>query len=253
MRGVPVRRVSAYRGQRTIIGGGDLIGYHTHGSMYQPDGPHLLNAVGARGKSLRSVFAGYSYRSARDVRSAEIIGGDCHLVPCPATLIEPIPFSMACAVPRFGPLRTIGEYIVIHARPELYGFANGETEYNIIAIEPAPYAWTTWEAAGWLLPMTHSPELIAAVVAGSQAVVTLSLHLSIFALSCGVPFCCPIAGGQHDKVRGYWERAGLPEVMYTGEHPVAHALTISEKIQQVRASERKLARLHLDAMAEKTR
>ena len=123
---------------------------------------------------------------------------------------------------------------------------------QVIAIEPAPYTWTPWESHGWLLPATHSPELIAAVLSRAKAVITLSLHMSILALAVGTPFCCPNRGNdqQQEKLRNYWTRSGIPEVIYAGTHPVQHARSLAARQREVRHSEILAANEHLDHIAK---
>ncbi|WP_437226565.1 polysaccharide pyruvyl transferase family protein [Planctomicrobium sp. SH661] len=253
-RGVPVCRVPDYRGRQTIIGGGDLLGAGPNADLFCPRGPHSLNAVSVRADpGDLSYLQDYRYLSFRDHTSVEKAGlTNVHVVPCPTVLLSPLPWNVACAVPRWGHLQhhRPKNYVVIHARAELSGLANGCPD-AVIAVEPAPYCWHPWEAKGWRLPMTHSPELILTVIAGAKAVITLSLHLSILACAVGTPFCVPLRGNpqQSAKVAAYWQRAGLPEVVYDGDRPVRHALRLQKRIGQVRKTEMVAAKGHLDRLA----
>ncbi|MFV0445680.1 MAG: polysaccharide pyruvyl transferase family protein [Planctomycetaceae bacterium] len=258
-RGIPVCRVPRERGNLTIVGGGDLL---TPGSLTSPlyrdlKSPCIYNAVGGDPAAVAAVGGRASLATAiglsvRDSQLAAALGGEgARVAPCPATLIDPLQWDIACSVPRWGALNqyTTKKFIVVHARPECFGVANGAAEH-VVAMESAPYTWTRWEAQGWLLPWTHAPELLASVIAKASAVVTLSLHMSIFALAVGTPFCVLDAGTpQTEKCRRYWERAGFGEVMYRGRRPADHALSLASKMLAVRSAERIAADEQLNWLA----
>src|SRR5690606_32595041 len=71
-RGVPACGIPHYRGRRTIIGGGDLLGAGPNADLFAPPGPHYLNAVSVRAEpGDLSYLQEYCYLSFRDHISAE--------------------------------------------------------------------------------------------------------------------------------------------------------------------------------------
>jgi hypothetical protein len=189
----------------------------------------------------------------RDEFSADVIGlPGVQIVPCPATLLRPLARDFVSSMAGFEFLKRFEprEYIVIHATGELERLAGG-LRRPIVAVDPQPWARRAWKVPCPSAPPTHSPEVLLTIVAGAEAVVTRSLHLAIFALTAGVPFC--IVDGRGDpqtlKLRRYFARAGLSAAVYSGNDPVAHALELAGEIENVRTAEVRRASESLDAIA----
>jgi hypothetical protein len=233
-------------GRTTVVGGGHILGHMPHLSHFCVPGQHLLSAVGAHSTEAAdwSFLREYRYRSVRDATSAEIIGGNCSLVPCPAVLIEPTTRQIRAAGHRSG------GHVVLHNDP-IVARAIESRIVTATILDPQPGRKCVWRLGGDVLPTMHDPGLMVAAIVGAHAVVTRSLHLSIFALAAGVPFCCIDTGDepQSNKMRDYWMRAGAPEVMYDGDDPIRHAVSFTDW-KSLRDRERAAARSHMDAMSE---
>lgn len=245
-RGIAAVSVDAPRpGRTTVVGGGHVLGHMPHLVHFCVPGKNLLNAVGAHSTANAdwAFLKEYRYRSVRDAVSAEIIGGNCSLVPCPSVLIEPTSRQLRVAGHPFG------GHIVLHNDPVVARAA----EHRIVTatiVDPQPGRKCVWRLGGDIVPTTHDPGLMIASIVGAHAVVTRSLHLSIFALAAGVPFCCIDTGDepQSNKLRDYWTRAGAAHVMYDGDDPIRHAVSIDWS--GLRDRERAAAVKHMDAMAK---
>jgi hypothetical protein len=244
-RGVPVIPCDESSGERTaVIGGGHVLGHMSHLKQHVIPGRHILNAVGAHRTGDYSYLTEYRYRSVRDSVSLDIIGGNAHLVPCPAMLIEPSRF----AIEERG--RQRGGHIVVHRDPHCES-AMSKRSVDILVVDPQPNRRLPWTSGGREMPVTHSPQMMIAELMGAVCCVTRSLHLAIFALSVGTPFCCLDLGDepQSNKLREYFRRAGIVDVMYSGQDPVHHAVSRKHDWKSVATREKIAVREHFDRIA----
>lgn len=242
--GVPTVAVDEHRGNTTVIGGGHCLGHMPQLKHFIVPGPHLLNAVGVHDTEDAdwSYLKEYKYLSVRDQVSADILGIPCHLVPCPAVLLEPTKQQrISAGVRRNG-------HIVVHKDPVCERAIAGRSLGTLHVVDPQPERNIVWNSGGTIIPIAHDPRLLIASMEGAHAVVTRSLHLSIFAMAANVPFCCIDTGDepQSNKMRTYWKRAGIPEVMYDGDNPVHHAVSVDS--MKVREREINLAKDHIESM-----
>lgn len=244
--GVPAVSVDEYRGNTTVIGGGHVLGHMSELRHFIVAGTHLLNAVGVHDTPCAdwSYLKEYRYLSVRDQVSAEVINMPCNLVPCPAVLLHPTRHQLQMAKQR----RT--GHVVAHKDPIVERAIASRSLGSLVVVDPQPERLVQWNSGGTVLPVAHDPRMLIASLVGAHAVVCRSLHLSIFAMAAGAPFCCIDTGDepQSNKMKSYWQRAGLPEVMYDGDDPVRHASGLD--FEKCRSVETGLARLHIRMLAQ---
>lgn len=246
-RGVPCIPVDEPSGDRTcVIGGGHVLGHLPHLRQHIVQGQHVLNAVGAHATGDYSYLVEYKYRSVRDRVSLEIIGGNADLSPCPAVLLSPSKQAMDERS------RVRGGQVVVHRDP-LCERAMELRPIDMVVVDPQPNRRVPWNSGGRVLPVTHSPQIIMAELVNATCCVTRSLHLAIFALAMGTPFACIDLGDepQSNKLRTYFDRAGIPDVMYDGDDPIHHAVSRRHEWGQIAKREKQIAVDCLDRMAMK--
>lgn len=244
-RGIPACPVDVSRDNTTVIGGGHVLGHMEHLRHFILPGPHVLNAVGAHRTGDFSYLKEYKYVSVREKTSAEIIGVPCCQVPCPAILLEPSEIILRRVAGRkFGHIVCQRDRAVERSMESRY-----LADLTVLHTGPSNLPWNL---GGEILPPIHSPEIVIAHMIGAHAAVVRSLHLGIFALAAGVPFACIDTGDepQSNKMRDYWQRAGIPGVMYNGNDPIRHAVGLKYNWQEVREAERSRCRKHFDEMAK---
>jgi len=216
-----------------VIGGGEIIGFGSHGwgpikRKFLPRGNHILNAIGydigsGSAKDL-DVLKDYRYVSVRDELIAEQLGKYCEqiaIVPCPATLQYGIPLEVIKALPRFEFLRSLEEsdYVVIHRHPKMEMVAQRLRKQNVplVVVDMQAHAKHPWDTAknDFIVPTgLHSPEIIQGLVNSAHAVMTVSLHLAIFAIGASKPFSAiSDETPQSAKVRRYLRRARLERML----------------------------------------
>lgn len=247
-RGVPVRSVDEWNQvNTTIIGGGHVLGHMPQLQHFIVPGEHLLNAVGAHdtGEPFEYLKE-YIYLSVRDDISRQIIGLDAELVPCPATLLKPSRLHRQM----YGPRRP--GHVVVHKDPVCERAIENRSLGGVLVVDPQPHRKVAWKSGGNMFDVVHDPRAIIAAMEGAHAVITRSLHLSIFALVAGVPFACIDTGDepQSNKMRAYWKRAGIPEVMTDSANPIHRALELQSKLDGVRAAEITRSIQHCENMAK---
>lgn len=244
-RDIPVVTVDrSENGRTTVIGGGHVLGHMPHLSHFIVSGRHILNAVGAHRSGDYSYLKEYRYLSVRDHESAAIIDQPCAVVPCPAILLEPSDIVIREVA------RRRGGHVVVH-RDLAVARAIEKQSLDMLVVDPQPLRKCPWTLGGREMETTHCPELMIAAIIGAHAVITRSLHLSIFALCAGVPFACIDLGDepQSNKLRHYWHRAGMADVMYDGNDPVRHAVSRRHDWIACRDRQRQAVREHFDAIA----
>lgn len=257
LRGVPVIPREQGTGTRTaIIGGGHVLGNSAHGGdQYHSRGPHLLNAAGILNPHCDFRYLReYRYVAVRDRYSAEVLadqGVVADVVPCPATLIEPLE-------PSIWQVGNLGEQTVaacrdttlVDANPRLAAYLT-KTD-RVVAIHPQ--AWLTWRAElpYPAVPPMLPPRFLATVIQTARCLITQSLHAAIFAVAVGTPVCVVAPGSdpQSTKLRRYFERAGFPELISDGVTPVEEqALATRTLLLAMQDAERQRTHDHLDRMA----
>lgn len=246
IRGIPVVEVDQATQTRTaVIGGGHVLGHMPHLEHFIVPGRHVLNAVGAHRSGDYSYLSEYRYLSVRDHDSAEIIGHKCSVVPCPAIILEPSPITL-----REVGIRQRGGHVVVHRDP-CVARALERQSLDMLVVDPQPLRHCPWMLGGHEVPPSPFPEVMIAALLGAHACVTRSLHLSIFALCAGVPFACLDIGDepQSNKLRAYWKRADMEDVMYDGDDPVRHAVSLKHNWPECRARQRAAVASHFDAIA----
>lgn len=248
-RGVPIdtqpSRTDCFR---NIIGGGHLLGYQSHLKQHVVHGPHILNAAGVHANGDYSYIKEYLYVAVRDQVSRDILGrGD--LVPCPAMLLSAQARRDAFSEEKS---RLRDGHIVLHRDP-LVERSMAKQCADILVVDPQPNRRVPWNSGGREMPVTHSPYLMFQEILGAYCVVTRSLHLAIFALAAAVPFCCIDLGDepQSNKMREYFRRAGIPQVMYSGDNPVHHAVSCGVNWRDVRDREITKVNAHFDTIASR--
>jgi hypothetical protein len=269
--GLARRRVPAYPvavgapgPDHLVIGGGDLL----YGGTQEPwasllarfrvPGPHVLNAVGVDPATVHAIdwtfTRDYLLVSVRDDEIAHEVSrhvDGIRSVPCPATLIDPLPWDLAVSLPGYPGLSDLapGGYVVVHRHPAVERLASS-IEGPVVVVDMQAWASHPWRVGG-LQVRTHSPGLVATIISNARAVVAHSLHIAILAIGRATPFSVVDTGDrQSDKVRRYLRRAGFEEAMLpAGANPVAHALGLRPTLGRVSAEERLAAATHLDEVA----
>lgn len=243
-RGVPVIPVDESSGATTVIGGGHIVGHMEHLRHFVLPGRHILNAVGVHDTGDWGYLEEYRYISVRDHESAKILGRPCHIVPCPATMLSPSKIATREA------LRNRGGHVVVHRDYHCEHAVKSRT-CSILVVDPQPYLLRQWYGGGTEMLSTHCPEVLIAAMKGANCVITRSLHMSIFALCAEVPFCCIDLGNepQSNKLRNYWHRAGMADVMYDGNDPVHHAASLKHVWRECLVRQRLSLKDHFDRMA----
>jgi len=267
----PLTKVSD--GEVAVIGGGHVITGANHVAIgksssgnpgrstlnvFRPPGKHLMSSVGVRLRDKpdcdMSYLSEYRYLSARDSGSCEFLERssrqEVHSVPCVASLSQSMHVNDVVSLHGFEWIRQrIGSYVVVHSDHTLL-------QYEIRdGIRMETQGWINRPVGGKMpvVPVSSSPYVVSGVISGARAVVTRSLHMAIFALSNRVPFCCIDCGDdeQTEKLRSYFSRAGIPQVMYSGSDPVKYAVgnITRETLDAVQAKEIESCTNHFDAMA----
>lgn len=245
MRGVSVVTMDQATQNRTaVIGGGHVLGHMPHLNHFIVTGRHILNAVGAHRSGDYGYLREYRYLSVRDHESADIIGQSCAVVPCPAIMLEPSPIML-----RELGTRRRGGHVVVHRDLSVARSVERQT-LDMLVVDPQPLRNCPWPLGGREMPASPFPTMIIAAMQGAHAVVTRSLHLSIFALCAGVPFACIDLGDepQSNKLRNYWRRANMEDVMYDGDNPVHHAVSRAHDWLKCRDRQRFAVGKHFDDM-----
>jgi hypothetical protein len=253
-----------------VIGGGNLLyggtarPWRRLQAVFQEPGPHVLNAVGIDLDSFDRIdwsflddFRLISVRDdrLRDALARRLPNREIVSVPCPATLVEPLPYRFLRQVPGLEGLRTVPSrsYVVLHRHPAVERFAS-RIAMPAVVVDAQVWERHPWGAGGYELLPTHSPAVLQGIISSARAVVSNSLHICIFALAAGTPFAAiDTHNNQSRKVRCYMERAGIPEVMFSSDRsddPVEYAIGLSRSIRAAARSERRLAEEHLDRVAE---
>lgn len=257
LRGIPVLPCERASGTRTaIIGGGHVLGNPVHGGQqYHLPGPHILNAAGILNPKVDYRYLQeYRLVTVRDAWAADILarqGVAADVVPCPATLIEPL-------VPEVWPpgsqLQRLAaqcqERVLIDANPAVFRTLPAGTD--LLAMHTQ--AWLTWQfkLPCPALPPILMPRMLVTLIRGSRCVVTHSLHAAIFAVAVGTPLCVIAIGEQEQsrKLRNYFARAGFPEILWNGRTPpIEQALANRGAVLEMQTLERQRASAHLDRMA----
>lgn len=268
-RGVVVHETSGpfNPNQKTVVGGGHILGADpkAKNGMFNPfriPGSHLLNAVGIRVHEPITLgftyLKDYRYLSVRDGVSKTVIerslnkSRDIHLVPDPAMLIKPTPLKIVSRLPELGWLLNEKDYVCVHAVDTIVDMKNIPS--SAISVETQPWLQRGFCYRWRSVPRIHSPEIISSVVSRASMVVTRSLHLAIFALTNGIPFCCVVYGRdpQSEKLRNYFLRARFEECLYSGTNPIRYIERniTEEKLQNVRVSEIQRCGRHFDRMVK---
>lgn len=250
-----------------VVGGGDLLGgtgkWKAIKRRFEVPGPHVLNAVGVDPANIDGVDWSFTadYRLVT-VRDNEVTAAlrdrlpSVHSVPCPATLIEPLPWDQLLALPRHQALRQLepGGYVVIHRHPQLRRAARRvarDAGAPLVVVDAQAHAQHAWGRRGLIVAPTHSPRVVVTLVQHARMVISLSLHLCVFALGQQVPFAVSYRGGyQSEKIRRYLARAGIEDAC--SEDPrrlVLVADRIGTRVAAVGESERTLALAHLGNVA----
>jgi hypothetical protein len=254
------------RAHQTVIGGGHIISPQLGAkegmfNSFRLPGRHLLNTVGIRLHEMQhqnatwSYLKDYSYISVRDQESAIYLKNQgvlqkIHVAPCAASLLRPMSFELLTRLPGFEWLLDEKDYVIVHPVDNIPKMK--KLPVDCLAIETQPWLQrdnsTRWRS----LPLTQSPFLVCSAISRARAVVTRSLHLAIFALSNGVPFCCIDNGKdpQSQKLRWYFHRAGIPEVMCDDQNPMEHIRqnVSRKKIEKVALREKEKCEEHFDRM-----
>ena len=124
---------------------------------------------------------------------------------------------------------------------------------KVIPIDSRPWETRDWKGSGRVFPLTHSAQILMSIISKAEVVVTCSLHIGILALAAGTPF---VVYDVNNKPREYpivksvryWERAEFPEVIYHGKEPIEYALSLKEKMLQVRREEFEKAEAHIQSL-----
>lgn len=244
-RQVPCIPMDEASGTRTcVIGGGHVLGHMPHLRQHIVEGQHILNAVGAHATGDFGYLAEYKYRSVRDAISLEIVGGNADLSPCPAMLLQPSRQAMEERS------RVRGGQVVVHRDP-VCERAMELRPIDMLIVDPQPNRRVPWNSGGRIFPVTHSPQLVMAELANATCCVTRSLHLAIFSLAMGTPFACIDLGDepQSNKMRAYFDRAGMSDVMYDGDDPIHHAVSRIHNWSEIAQREKQVVRKCFDHMA----
>lgn len=245
--GVPVLEVNEYQyaGNTAVIGGGHLLGFQPHLKQHVVPGPHVLNAAGVHANGDYGYLKEYKYVSVRDKISRDLAGRGV-LVPCPATLLG----SHINSIYRRERSRQRGGQIVVHRDPQVER-AMSRQDCDMLIVDPQPNRSNPWTIGGRICRPIHSPYLMCAELIGAYCVVTRSLHLAIFALAMEVPFCCIDLGDepQSNKMRHYFDRIGMADVMYDGNNPVHHAVSRKHNLRSKLEQEAAALRTHFSNMA----
>ena len=252
-----------------VIGGGNLLyggrarPWERLQSVFKEPGPHILNAVGVDLDSFHQIdwsflkeFRLISVRDnvLRDALSREMPAREIFSVPCPATLVDPLPYRFVQQIPGLEGLKTLRakSYVVLHRHPTVARFA-AKIDRPTVIVDAQVWERHPWTSSGYQLLPTHSPAVLQGVIASARAVVSNSLHICIFALAAGIPFVAIDSGErQSRKVRCYMKRAGIPEVMFAHDRdddPIAYAESLHPLIRKASQNERKSAEEHLENVA----
>jgi len=279
-RGVPTRQVLPSASPAgpgpspaaLVVGGGDLLTcpsdpvWRSALDRYCIPGRHLLNAVGldpdrVLDRDRYAHLADYRLLSCRDEPGAEFIaevtGRDVSLVPCPATLVAPAEFAVLGQLPGYeevGRLRP-GGFAVVHRHPAMeVAVAALRSQMPVVTVDMQ--RWRRYPLIGEDVALpSHDPCVAMALVAEAAVVVTISLHLAIFAIGSGTPLAVLDQGDpQGKKVKRYLERAGAGVVVTHDRRELfgvadAHAALVKD----VGAAERERARAHLAAIVSASR
>ena len=257
IREIPAIAVNHASGLRTcIVGGGRIIHPQVSGAWkeilmpFHLPGPHILNGVEIVGKvnahSL-SWLKDYRYVSVRDLASLEkvrVARPDAVAVPCSAVLLEPPDQNYCRQLPGLRLLDRLhdSEYAVI----DFESVSKWKCPMQSVVVNTR--GWNGQDARGEF--RHRNPDILLALLAGARVCVATTLHLSILAMAAGTPFVYDIGlSGTPDKGRLYWTRAGLLDVLYDGDDPIAAAMTASEQILAARRKERDAAAEHFDRIA----
>ena len=261
-RGIPTVEVSPYSAlpsSGVVVGGGELLSGAPLLEPFRLRGEHLLNATGIRpgvtsAETLR-YLEDYRFVSVRDDESVEVLerlGIAAHAVPCPATLISPLPFEKLHTWPGLGALRRLepGEYCVVHRHPVVEAVIPASLRDRMVVVDMQAWARWPWTIGGVELT-PHTPEVLQSLVANARFVVTNSLHLAIMATGAAVPFAVVRSDDdQFEKTRRYLARAGLREFGCRDWEGAKRAVeSTSTDVARVSHSERAAAASHLDALA----
>lgn len=249
-----------------VIGGGHILPQERgcRNGLYDQflvKGKHILNSVGVRVHELQNhsweYLENYRYLSVRDVPSFESIrkhvpAKEIYLTPCPATLLKPMEFEEMVKLPDFEWLEQEQNYVLIHPVDNLRLMRN--IPGDAIAIETQPWLQRVSNSRWRSVPYTHSPEVLASVVSRASMVITRSLHLAIFAISNGIPFCCHTLkqDAQTEKLKSYFQRARFTQCLYEGDNPVEYIQkNISKKqVEELRDRETIECDTHFDRMVQ---
>lgn len=249
-----------------VIGGGDLLGgtsrWRAIKRRFEVPGPHVLNAVGVDLASIDDIdwafTADYRLVTVRDDDTAAALRPRLpavRAVPCPATLIEPLPWEQLIALPGYRALRGLepGAYVLVHRHPQLRRAARQlgrDAGLPLVVVDVQAHAQHPWGRAGLVMAPTHSPRVMVTLVRHARLVVSCSLHLCIFAIGQDVPFAMLYRDGyQAEKIRRYLARAGVEDACCEDRRRLVDvAQGLESRVAAVGESERALALAHLDAV-----
>lgn len=265
--GIAARAVSSAddgHPSRLVIGGGDLLGgtgrWEVTKRRFEVAGPHVLNAVGVDPANVDRVdwsFASdYRLVTVRDDPTAELLRSRLPRVgsvPCPATIVAPYTWDEFVTFPRQGAIRELVPqgYVVVHRHPRLARYARAirrQSGMPIAVVDAQAHAQHPWRRGGTVLPATHSPRVMATLVHNAHLVVSVSLHLCVFAIGGSVPFAAFGRGDyQSEKVRRYLDRAGIGDAYCTsGKDLVAVAEQVRSRMRAISDAEQARTMAHLD-------
>lgn len=246
-----------------VIGGGDLLAgagrWEAIKRRFEVPGRHVLNAVGVNLGSIDRVDWGFTrdylvvtVRDNETVKALQDRVPKVEAVPCPATLVEPLPWAELQVLPNFSMLKPLepGGYVVVHRHPRLRRAVRRlekETGVPAVIVDAQAHHQYPWGRNGIVVPATHSTRVVMTLVQNARLVVGSSLHLCIMSMGAGVPFVAYYRSGyQAEKTRRYLARAGIEEAIV---HDRRQILPVAEKVGRVIAtvsqSERAAAEAHL--------
>jgi len=224
--------------------------------------PFALNAMALPDKSVEiALVKDCSYLSFRDQYSASIVeaytDAQVTLTPCPSMFIKPFGDDLLRGLPQFKNLKSPymeyapKTYVAMDAHNDLRRLS--KLVNKVIPIDSRPWETRDWKGSGRVFPLTHSAQILMSIISKAEVVVTCSLHIGILALAAGTPF---VVYDVNNKPREYpivksvryWERAGFPEVIYHGKEPIEYALSLKEKMLQVRREEFEKAEAHIQSL-----
>lgn len=253
-----------------VVGGGDLLSDDPAGPWkaikpwFRPRGRHVLNAVGVDPAAVDRLDLSYlsEYRMVTVRDDLASLGNlvarvdNVRSVPCPATLVEPLPWEVLCSLPEHGPyLRGLepGGYVVVHRHQRLHRAAVAvlRRRLPVLVVDVQHHRRQPWVLPGCrVVPVTHSPAVVMTLVANAMAVLTVSLHLAVFALGTGAPFAVrDHPGYQLGKIHRYLARAGIEEAITAQADMLDHALALTDRALAAGRAETAAAVQHLDELA----